>query len=420
MDISISPSRLAGGIEAVDSKSDAHRLLISAALSKTKTEIRLRNLSKDISATISCLKSLGCEAEYTASGILIIRPFAERTAKQPVLDCGESGSTLRFLLPVAAAVCGGFTITGGGRLPRRPLAPVLEAMSANGCSFSGKCLPITVSGMLHSGKFMLPGDISSQFISGLLFALPLLEGKSEVVLTSQLESSGYVDMTVSTLAKFGISAGIYENRYTVNGGQQYVSPGTVAVEGDWSNAAFWLAAGAVNGSISCSGLRQDTLQSDRRIMELLRQMGAEVEYDNTAVRVKNKFLTAIDVDASEIPDLVPVLAAVCSVSKGTSVIRNIARVRLKESDRLRGMAVNLNAIGADVKEQEDSLVINGKSKLAGGVTDGFNDHRIVMALAAVSAACEKEIVIKGIQAVEKSYPDFFSDFIKLGGKANVI
>ncbi len=420
MNISISPSRLNGEIEAVDSKSDAHRLLICAALSHRPTEIAIKNISKDVAATINCLSALGCVVKNPENGGLIICPLWENISKYPLLDCGESGSTLRFLLPVAAAVYNGFTITGSGRLPQRPLAPIIDAMRLNGCKFNSEQLPIKVSGKLKSGQFLLPGDISSQFISGLLFALPLLEDKSKIVLTSPLESSGYVDMTLDTLKKFGISVIRGENGFTVVGGQKYVSPVTAAVEGDWSNAAFWLAAGAVNGKITCRGLNFETLQSDRRIMSLLKQMGAEVAFENSSAKAGSGPLSAITLDASDIPDLVPVLAAALTVANGTSVIKNIGRVRLKESDRLHAIAVNLNAIGADVKEYEDSLVINGKSKLAGGITDGFNDHRIVMALTAISGACENKVIIKGAQAVEKSYPDFFGDFIKLGGLANVI
>lgn len=420
MDISISPSSLKGEIEAVESKSDAHRLLICAALSQTNTEIQIKNNSKDVRATMNCLSALGSVFEKPEGGKLIIRPLRELPGERPLLDCGESGSTLRFLLPVAAAICNDFTITGGGRLPERPLAPIIEAMRSNGCSFDSEKLPINIAGKLRGGRFVLPGDVSSQFISGLLFALPLLEDESEILLTSPLESSGYVDMTLDTLNKFGISVIRRENGFIVAGGQKYISPGYSEVEGDWSNAAFWLAAAAVNGKIICHGLHYETLQSDRRMIEVLKQMGADVSFENISAKVESRQLSAITLDASDIPDLVPVLAAVCTVSKGTSVINNIARVRLKESDRLHAMAENLNAIGADVKEFENSLVINGKNKLAGGITDSFNDHRIVMALAAISVACDKEIIIKGAQAVEKSYPDFFRDFKKLGGLANVI
>ncbi len=420
MDICISPARLTGEIEAVESKSDAHRLLICAALSQSPTEICIRNISKDIKATMNCLTALGCVLKNPESGKLAVRPLWQNLVENPWLDCGESGSTLRFLLPVAAALCKSFTISGGGRLPARPLSPIIEAMKLNGCTFDSETLPIKVTGKLHAGRFLLPGNVSSQFISGLLFALPLLEGTSEIILTSPLESAGYVDMTLNTLHQFGISVIREKDRFMIAGAQKYSSLGKVSVEGDWSNAAFWLAAGTMNGKIACGGLDIETLQSDRGIVDILKQMGAEAVLENGTVSVESSPLSAITLDASGIPDLVPVLAAVMSVANGTSVIQNISRVRLKESDRLHAMAENLNAIGADIKELEDSLVITGKPKLRGGITDGYNDHRIVMAMAAVSVACENEVLIKGAEAIEKSYPDFFKDFKKLGGLAHVI
>lgn len=420
MDIYIAPTKLKGKIEAIESKSDAHRLLICAALAGMPTDIKIKNISKDIAATIDCLSGLGSEIRAHSDGSLTVGPLWQSTARNPVLDCGESGSTLRFLLPAAAAVCDGFTLTGSGRLPQRPLAPVITAMKANGCNFGREKLPVQVSGKLQSGRFELPGDVSSQFITGLLFALPLLDGNSEIVLTSPLESSGYVDMTLHTLARFGISVICEKGKIFVPGSQQYISPGSVTVEGDWSNAAFWLAAGALNGDIICGGLKGNSLQCDRRMLDILKQMGADITFENGVAAAASSALSAITIDAAEIPDLVPVTAAVMATAKGTSVIENAGRVRLKESDRLTAITENLNKLGADVRETADSLIINGKPELAGGVADGCGDHRIVMAMAVASVACKGTVVIRGAEAVEKSYPGFFGDFNKLGGRANVI
>lgn len=419
MDISITPAALTGTVEAVESKSDAHRLLICAALSGKPTEITIKSISKDIAATMDCFTAMGCKIK-TVGNMVTVNPLWQTLADTPLLDCGESGSTLRFLLPVAAALRDKFHITGSGRLPERPLSAIIEAMQANGCTFSGEMLPLQVEGKLSSGRYELPGNVSSQFVSGLLFALPLLQGTSEIVLTSPLESSGYVDMTLSTLAKFGISVICEKDRFVISGGQKYSSPGSVCVEGDWSNAAFWLAAGAINGQVACTGLDADSLQSDRRMLDILLQMGADASFENSTAFAGRRELHAISLDVGEIPDLVPVLAAVAAVSNGISVIRNAGRVRLKESDRLHAIAQSLNAIGADVQELEDSLVIRGKEQLAGGTVHGCNDHRIVMALAAVAGACKAPIIIQGAEAVEKSYPDFFRDYNKLGGLANVI
>lgn len=420
MEMRVLPSALNGEIAAIDSKSDVHRLLICAALSRRPTEMKISNRSKDIQATLDCLGEMGCVTEQQKDGWHVINPVWGNIAKSPALNCGESGSTLRFLLPIAACVFESFSVNGGGRLPERPLGPIINAMKSNGCRFDKEQLPMSVSGKLHSGRFTLPGNVSSQFISGLLFALPLLKENSEIVISSKLESSGYIRMTINALRKFGIQAAEGDNGYRVPGGQEYVSPGTVTAEGDWSNAAFWLAAGAVNGDIACRGLNLDALQDDRRILDILKQMGADIHFINSTAAAKRSPLTNLTLDASGIPDLVPILAVVMAVAKGTSVIKNIGRLRLKESDRIHATAENLNAVGACVTELEDSLIIEGKPKLSGGTVNGFNDHRIVMAMAVAGAACEEGIVIQGAQAVDKSYPGFFSDFTKLGGKAHVV
>ncbi len=420
MDISIIPAALTGTVEAIESKSDAHRLLICAALSEKPTKISIKNISKDIIATMNCLAAMGGGIQPEEGNAVTINPLWQNLTNAPLLDCGESGSTLRFLMPVAAALYDGVNITGSGRLPERPLSAIMEAMQGNGCHFSDEKLPFRVTGQLKSGKYELPGNVSSQFVSGLLFALPLLEGTSEIVLTSPLESSAYVKMTVSTLAKFGILIVCKKDRFVVPGGQKYSSSASVRVDGDWSNAAFWLAAGAINGQITCTGLDVDSLQSDRRMLNILGQMGADAAFENGTAFVGRRDLHAISIDVTEIPDLVPVLAGVMALANGISVIKNAGRVRLKESDRLHAIAQGLNAIGADVQELADSLVIRGKERLDGGVVHGCNDHRIVMALAIVAGACEEPVVIQGAEAIEKSYPDFFRDYNKLGGLASVI
>lgn len=420
MDIRITPRTLNGELDAVESKSDAHRQLIAASLSHTPTKLRVRAVSKDIAATIACLRQAGARIVPGADGRLHITPLWAASAVNPVFDCGESGSTLRFLLPVAAAVFNGFTLTGSGRLPQRPLAPIVEAMADNGCSFSGAALPMTVTGHLRGGVYALPGDISSQFVSGLLLALPLVDGDSEIVLTTPLESTGYVDMTLATLASFSVKVARTAQGYAVNGPQTYSSPGDTVVEGDWSNAAFWFAAAAVGGQVTVRGLDPDSPQGDKQMVSILAAMGAKTSVDKHGVTVTAAPLNATRVDAADIPDLVPVLAAVMAVAQGESAIVNAGRVRLKESDRLSAVARNLNSIGADITENEDSLIIRGRPTLRGGTADGCNDHRIVMALAAVSAACETDLVITGAHAVEKSYPGFFEHFNSLGGETYVL
>jgi 3-phosphoshikimate 1-carboxyvinyltransferase len=272
---------------------------------------------------------------------------------------------------------------------------------------------------LKSGEYTLPGNISSQFISGLLFSLPLLEGDSLIRVTGILESRPYVDMTLEALGIFNIKieeAG-QPLTFRVPGSQMYCSPGTVHAEGDWSNAAFWLSAGAIGaGSISCTGLKADSRQGDRAITGLLERFGAHVSYDRDSVTVSPGALRGIEIDAGDTPDLVPVLAAAASVAEGETVIRNAGRLRIKESDRLRTVAISLSNLGADVAETEDGLVIHGKRTLPGGETESFGDHRIAMTAAVLSAACTGPVVITNAEAVRKSYPGFFEDFnTALGG-----
>lgn len=419
MDIAITPSKLNGTVHSIASKSEAHRLLICAALAYGKTEVAINgSISKDIEATISCLESIGAQIKKDG-GVYIVNPLAERN-KDFTLDCGESGSTLRFLLPVAAALGENFYVSGQGRLPQRPLKPLIKAMRENGCVFSSDTLPFKVRGALRSGEYILPGDISSQFISGLLFAMPMLEGDSKIELTSPLESVGYVEMTVNALRKFEISVEREQNSFIIKGGQKYQSCKTVEVGGDWSNAAFWLTAGALSGEIIVTGLSASSAQGDRAICDILRSIGARVNVQDNCVTVSKGSLKAINLDASNVPDLVPVVAAALSTAQGNSVIYNISRLRLKESDRLKTVATALNSIGADIREKQNSLEIIGREALQGSVADSFNDHRIAMALAVASTVCRGRVIIKNAQAVEKSYPEFFTHFTQLGGKCDVI
>jgi len=416
----IEPRLLSGEVQAIDSKSAAHRLLICAALSDISTCIRVGSVSKDISATAGCLEALGCSVLYD-NGRYSVTPVPDFIAHIPLLRCGESGSTLRFLLPVAAAVCDVFTVTGSGRLPQRPLAPLMEAMSANGCVFSAPALPFEVSGRLNGGCFELPGSISSQFISGLLMALPLLHEGGEIRITDEIQSVGYIDMTLAALASFGIEAEKTTGGWRVAHKGRFNSPGTVEVEGDWSAAAFWLAAGALGGPVACRGLDGGTRQKDMRILGLLAEAGAQVSFEDGTAYTRQGSLKALRVDAAEIPDLVPVLAAVLSFAEGTSRIENAGRLRFKESDRLEATAAGLGALGADIRigESGDSLVIKGKDFLDGGRAGCEGDHRIAMALAVASCRCLNPVEISQSESVEKSYPGFFNDFNNLGGRADV-
>ncbi len=422
MDLSILPRRLSGIVDAVSAKSDVHRLLICASLSHTPTQIRIDHLNQDILATMDCLRQMGARIEKTApeTGVWSVLPLWENLNPAPLLDCRESGSTLRFLLPVAAAVCKRPSFSGSGRLPARPIAPLTAQMALHGCRFSADALPMTLSNGLTGGIYEIPGDVSSQFISGLLFALPLLEHDSEIQLTTPLESASYVGMTLQTLEKFGIQAEKTAGGYRVRGGQRYNAPGFVEAERDWSGAAFYLAAGAVGGAIACRGLDLSSRQPDKAILSFLQQFGANVRCADGAVCVSPGSLTGIEIDASDAPDIVPVLSIVACGALGNTMIRKAGRLRMKESDRLEAVADCITALGGTVCLTDDGMVISGRGKLTGGEVSGRNDHRIVMAAAIASILCEKPVVIRGADAVGKSYPDFFSDFTALGGSTHVI
>ena len=411
-----------GKIKAIASKSEAHRLLICAALADTETFIICPERSEDIDATASCMKALGASVRYENDGFFVTpidRRAQARDEGKHTLDCGESGSTLRFLLPVCGALGINVSLIMGGRLPKRPLSALYDEMMSHGCFLSEPGhSPLTCEGQLKSGVYTLPGNVSSQFVSGLLFALPLLEGDSIIKVTGVLESRPYVDITQSTLRMFGITVSEDESgSFIIPGSQSFHSPENVNTGGDWSNAAFWLSAGAIGQTgITCYGLDLESKQGDRLITELLSRFGASVDYGTNSVTVTPCALRGIEINAGDTPDLVPVLAAVASIAEGETVIRNAGRLRIKESDRLKAVAESLTALGADIMETEDGLIINGKKKLSGGETHSYGDHRIAMTAAVLSGACTGPVLIRGADAVRKSYPGFFEDFkAVLGG-----
>ena len=425
-----------GIIHAIPSKSAAHRLLICAALAKSDGEVFIccPQSSEDIDATVRCLTSLGANIRYgnrdEESGFFVTPLNMTDAVNKCVLNCGESGSTLRFLLPVCGALGVDVSFEMGGRLPLRPLTGLYEEMTSHGCKLSPHgSSPLTCSGRLSGGEYILPGNISSQFISGLLFALPLLEADSVICLTSELESRPYVDMTLDALNLFGIKIVEEQSNGTplfyIKGGQKYHSPNTsIHVEGDWSNAAFWLSAGAIcasGQSITMKGLDLHSRQGDKAVIDILSRFGANVFTKPCgSIIVSRETLRGIEIDAANIPDLVPVLAAVASVANGETVIRNAERLRIKESDRLKTVAETLNSLGADVRETDDGLVIHGKCALIGGEAQSFGDHRIAMTAAVLSSVCREAVTIHGAEAVNKSYPTFFDDFIALGGTIETI
>ncbi|MBQ7595925.1 MAG: 3-phosphoshikimate 1-carboxyvinyltransferase [Clostridia bacterium] len=418
MDISVSYQNLNGQVNAVTSKSDVHRALICAAFADKKSDVKFNSSSQDIEATVACLNSLGAKITKSSDGVQV-EPV-KNIGANCVLDCGESGSTLRFLLPAAAALGVRASFTGRGRLFQRPLEPLVSLMKEHGVVFEkDEKYPLKISGRMTGGYFEIPGNISSQFISGLLFALPSCGGGT-VKIIPPVESKNYIGMTVNTIRKFGVDIIINENIYTVPDKKYKLINEIYFSEGDWSNAAFFLCAAAINGSVCINGLNQKSLQGDKKITEILSRFGAEVSAESDKVFVKSKELNGIEIDASQIPDLVPVLAVTAAFAQGTTKIYNASRLRIKESDRLFAVHNVLTAVGADVRELDDGLIINGKkSDVLSGAAESFNDHRIAMSLA-VSCANGGKVLIKNAQAVNKSYPDFFKDFNSLGGKSYVL
>ena len=409
MDLTIIPGKLAGTVTPPPSKSQAHRALIAAALADGESVIDHVALSQDIEATIRCLSELG--ADFTVDGSTVtVRGMGAnamsplRRMAYPRLDCGESGSTLRFLIPIALAVRGGGVFTGRGRLMERPLKPYFDLFDQKGIFYEQKDGQLTVTGMLTPGEYRLRGDVSSQFFTGLLFALPLLNGPSAIIPTTPLESEGYIQMTLQAMGQFGVEMPVTMSlppQYHPQGNQTYRAA-DASVEADWSQAAFWYAAMYL-WDVDVQGMNLRSAQGDRVMADY---------YDRF-------FMWADSFDLSNCPDLAPPLAVMAALRSGGGVTRltNAARLRLKESDRLTSVSQVLGALGADVTEGPDFLEIRGRETLAGGVTvDCFNDHRIAMMAAIAATRCVKPITITGAECVAKSYPNFWEEYERLGGK----
>lgn len=398
----ISPRPLRGEIAAIPSKSEAHRALICAALANGPCAVRMGEGSEDIDATVRCLTALGADIRREG-GALRISPIESAPASCEA-DCGESGSTLRFLLPVAAALGVDARFKLRGRLPERPIAPLDRELTRGGCELTRPERDILrIQGKLRPGNYELPGDVSSQYISGMLFALSLCGGESVLRVSGALESASYVGMTLKALERFGAAPRQTERGFRIDGRARLNAPGELRVGGDWSNAAFWLCADALPGcSVRVTGLDADSAQGDRRIAQFLDALRAAGDREWI-------------MDAADTPDLVPALAA-CACARGQRArITNAGRLRIKESDRLRTVAQALNALGGDVRESGDGLVVGAARALRGGRVDACGDHRIAMMAAVASAACEGEVTLRGAEAVNKSYPGFWRDFRVLGG-----
>ena len=389
MDIRIIPQKLRGAVTPPASKSMAHRAVLAMALAGGTGTLSNLSDSQDIQATKRCVVALKAP-----------RPEGEL----PFLDCGESGSTLRFLIPIALAVAGGGVFTGHGRLMERPQQPYFDIFDEKGIFYGQTDGVLTVRGTLTPGVYRLPGNVSSQFVTGLLYALPLLPGDSTIEITTPLESGGYVDMTLDMLEKFGIS--VQNENYAafhIPGNQVYQGR-DITVEGDWSQAGFWYAANFLDNQVAIQGLNADSTQGDRVVASLYWKLAKPGD---------------TDIDVSGCPDLLPPLAVMAAVRSGTTRFVNAARLRIKESDRLATTAALLNALGGHAEEGPDSLTVRGVPAFSGGTVDGANDHRIVMAAAIAATRSSAPVTILGAEAVRKSYPSFWEDYKQLGGVFDV-
>lgn len=401
-----------GVIRIPASKSQAHRMLICAALSESPSHLILDGFSADIEATLQCLEALGARFTQEADGLSII-PIETRPAYAK-LDAGESGSTLRFLLPVLGALGVRAEVRMHGRLPERPLSPLWEVLEAHGMQLRQDGAVLHTDGQLCAGDYCLPGNVSSQFISGLLFALPLLGDDSTLTVTGALQSARYVAMTEQALAAAGILTKKDGQVWQIGGEQRYAAPAVQTVEGDWSNAAFFLCMGALSETgVTVTGLNPESLQADRAITELLTRFGAELTVSGQTVTVRRGALHGITLDAGPIPDLIPVVSCLAALCDGETRIENAARLRLKESDRLQSTAALLSSLGGSVRELPDGLVIWGRARLSGGTADACGDHRIAMSAAMAACGCAGPVTVLGSECVAKSYPAFWKDFASL-------
>lgn len=416
--VTLSPAKLAGKVFAPPSKSASHRRIICACLARGESRVENLSYSQDIKATIQAMRALGAQIHTFEDYALIDGSDIFKTEK-PEIFCNMSGSTLRFVLPIALA--GGVTarFTGADSLARRPIDRYYSIMDRQNIAYfcRDRGFDLTVSGKLSPGVFYLPGDVSSQYVTGLLFALPLLNGDSEIRLTTPLQSKGYIDLTLDALQKAGIEI---ENddgrRFFIRGGQSYACR-NYRVEGDYSSAAFFLCAGAMGCDVEVKGLDPASKQGDRAILNLLQQAGCHILWQGDGVKVKNEGrLKGISADCSQFLDIVPVLAARLSVAEGESRLSGCGRLRIKECDRFRAILQGLNALGGKVRAEGDSLVITGVPRLSGGRAQAFDDHRMAMTFAVAAARSEGNIIIDNRECVAKSYPDFWRDFAALGGQ----
>ncbi len=421
----IKKSTLKGVVQAPSSKSFAHRIMICCALSRSKCTIKNVSPSDDMDATIGCLTALGVSITKQGSTIFMdSTDFVKNNSKEHfTLDCKESGTTLRIMIPICCALGLNVTFIGSGRLPQRPLDEYLTLLPQHGIKIEkGEAsLPLTVSGQLCGDNFEISPKVSSQYVSGLIFALSLLDNDTTLELSSKLLGGQYVDITTQVMGDFGVKVEKHDTGYKIKGAQKYRAQknGEVYVEGDWSQAAFFLCGGAINGDVEVTNLNTNSCQGDKKIVEILKSLGADIEFTDNGVRVKKSELKGTTIDATDTPDLVPVVALTCTFAQGDTSITGVERLKFKESDRLLSTSEMIKSLGGQATYTTDCMTVKGQKILKGGKVKAYNDHRIVMASAVGALCTENDTVIEDAHAVNKSYSEFFDDYNALGGKADV-
>ena len=411
MDIRIEPGPLNGCVQAIASKSELHRMLICSAFAENPTGILVsgspydgtHELPDDILATIRCLRALGAGFEICA-GLIRVTPVDPASKQEkPLLDCGESGSTFRFLLPVAAAFSGAATFSGAGRLPERPITDLTDTLEKHGVSFSSRTLPFSIHGKPTGGVYEIPGNISSQYLTGLLLMMPLLEENTQIRLTTPLVSAGYIDITTQIMGNFGVNVRCTGDIWELYENKTFTSPSALCVGGDWSNTAAFLTVSILrrDSAVLCQSLLPDSPQGDRKILSLLEAFGAEISITDDGILTKGGNLHGTDIDIDETPDLLPVLAIAACAVQGTTQFTNAARLRLKESDRIESVAGLIRDLGGTAETAADSLTVHGTGFLRGGTVNAANDHRIVMAAAIAASLCEGPVMIQGAERSEE-------------------
>lgn len=416
MAISITPKRLNGSVNVPPSKSNAHRAIICASLARGKSIIRGIEYSQDIEATISAMKALGTMI-FQYEDYLEIDGTTTFMKNNCEINCHESGSTLRFMVPISIVCEANVHFVGQGRLGKRPLDVYYKIFDQQNIAYlyQEDVLDLYIKGQLKAGEFEIPGDVSSQFISGLLFALPLMDDDSKIMITSPLQSKGYIDLTLQMLEQYGIYIENHDYQEFVIKGRQSYQPCDYTVEADFSQAAFYLVAGALGNNVVLKGLNLKSKQGDKEAIDILKRMGCQLTLKDDGYQIYPGLLTATSIDGSQCPDIIPVIALACAMSDGITEIKNIARLRIKECDRLSATVEVINQLGGIAVEKEDAMIIEGVKSLRGGKVSSYNDHRMAMMEAIASTVCEDVVVIDDKDCVQKSYPSFWEHFQMLGG-----